>query len=49
MSQISTFSFDGGQEDCKKGATPAQLTMMESLETLWVVRELGKIQWFQMV
>ena len=49
MSQRSTFSFDGSQEDCKKEATPAQLTIMESLETLWVVRELGKVQWFQVV
>jgi len=44
MSHISTFSFDGGLEDCKAGATPAQLTIMESLETLWIAKNLVAIE-----
>ena len=44
MSQISTFSFDDGQENCKAGATLAQLTIMESLETLWIAKTLVAIE-----
>jgi len=40
MDRLFSFYFSGGQEDVKSRATPAQLTIMESLETLWIARAL---------